>query len=334
MAQPPRSVRASRSPCAAAAGRLVRFGRLHRDGGRGRCGGDGDASPRRPSPRWRSPLTVQSRDGGASAADHSEIPASLLFRAGVGRRSFTVTATDDTVDEVGESITLALGTLPEGYSAGLGTAIVSLVDNDETVYFDASAYTATEGGTDATVTATLSAAPSSAIQVPITVTPKRRHRGGLLGRTGDAELRRDADDHDVHRRRHRRHGRRRRRKHRDRARRPARPLPARPGPGGHRGARGQRRAAGDERDLVHDLGHRLHPHGGRLHVRRHGRGFACEREDRLAAGRRHADARRFADRHDGRAEDRHPGRSSTRASWCTPRPRARPATTRSSSRSG
>ena len=128
------------------------------------------------------PLTVQSRQGGANATDHSPIPASLSFPARVGRRSFTVTATDDTVDEVGESITLALGTLPEGYSAGAhGTATVSLQDNDESVYFDASAYTATEGGTDATVTATLSVAPPAPIQVPITVTRNGAGAGDYSG---------------------------------------------------------------------------------------------------------------------------------------------------------
>ena len=117
------------------------------------------------------PLTVTSRDGGASAADHSEIPASLSFAAGVGSRTFTVTATDDGVDAEGKSITIGFGELPAGYRIGAhATATVSLADNDETVRFDASAYSAAEGGTAAEVTVTLSTAPPTPIQVPLTVT--------------------------------------------------------------------------------------------------------------------------------------------------------------------
>ena len=94
------------------------------------------------------PLRLVSRDGGATAADHSAIPASVTIAAGDTEASFTVTATDDAVDEDdGESVTIAFGDLPDGLPAGrFSSATVALADDDEGVYFDALAYTATEAG--------------------------------------------------------------------------------------------------------------------------------------------------------------------------------------------
>ncbi len=70
-------------------------------------------------------------NGGASAADYSGVPASVTFNSGDREQTFTVTATDDSVDDDGESLTLAFGTLPDNVSPGslVGTTI-DLQDND------------------------------------------------------------------------------------------------------------------------------------------------------------------------------------------------------------
>ena len=126
-----------------------------------------------PSAPVTVPLTLVSRDGGAVAGDHTPIPESLSFAAGQKRQSFTVTATDDDIDDAdGESITIALGELPGDYAAGAYTrTTIMLADNDETVSFDAAEYTAAEGDSaGATVTVTLSAAPGAQVAIPLTVT--------------------------------------------------------------------------------------------------------------------------------------------------------------------
>ena len=125
----------------------------------------------RPSAPVQIPLALKSYQGGATAADHSALPATLNFAAMENRKAFTVTATDDAINDDGESLTLGFGDLPEGYAAGAAaTATVSLADDEETVSFGADTYTATEGGTAARVTVTLSAAPSAPVEVALTAT--------------------------------------------------------------------------------------------------------------------------------------------------------------------
>ena len=69
----------------------------------------------------------------ASASDYSGIPESLTFGADDTTKSFTFTAADDSLDDNGESVDLAFGTLPSGVTAGTtSTATVSITDNDDT----------------------------------------------------------------------------------------------------------------------------------------------------------------------------------------------------------
>ena len=111
--------------------------------------------------------------GGATAADYSGVPESLVFAPGETEKSFTVTLTDDDVDDDGESLTLSFGTESNIKSGGANkTATVAINDNDDpevTVSFGAATYTAAEGST-ATVTVTLSADPERTVEVPITTT--------------------------------------------------------------------------------------------------------------------------------------------------------------------
>ena len=131
------------------------------------------------------PLTVTAM-GGAVEADYDVSVDAVTFDAGETSATFTVTANDDMVDDDDESITIAFGTLPTGVTAtSPDTTTVSLADNDDpavTVQFGAASYTATEGGTAATVEVTLSADPERTVTIPLSVTAE----GGAT--TGDYTL--------------------------------------------------------------------------------------------------------------------------------------------------
>ena len=69
--------------------------------------------------------------GGATPADYSVSPASLVFASGETRHSVTVTAIDDRDVDGGESVRLGFGTLPPGIRAGIqASAFVVIDDND------------------------------------------------------------------------------------------------------------------------------------------------------------------------------------------------------------
>ena len=74
------------------------------------------------------PITKAEQDG-ASSADYSGVPASLVFARGETEKSFTfAAATDDAVDD-GESVKLGFGTPPARVSAGTpAEAVVSIDD--------------------------------------------------------------------------------------------------------------------------------------------------------------------------------------------------------------
>ena len=89
-----------------------------------------------PSATVTIPLTKTHR-GGATAADYSGVPSNVTFTAGQTRRTFTVTATDDSDSDGGESVQLGFGTLPGGYAPGARrTATVTLVDDDANLIVD------------------------------------------------------------------------------------------------------------------------------------------------------------------------------------------------------
>lgn len=78
------------------------------------------------------PITAVNQ-GGATSDDYSGIPSNVTFEPGDRIQEFTVTATDDDIDDDGESVTLGFGTLPSRVSVGTnGTATVMLEDNDAT----------------------------------------------------------------------------------------------------------------------------------------------------------------------------------------------------------
>ena len=116
------------------------------------------------------PIT-KANQGTASDADYSGVPASVVFNSGETGKSITFSATQDTIDDDGESVQLGFGVLPTGVSTGgTATSTVSITEDDVpsvTVSFGSAAYTVAEGGT-VEVTVTLSADPERTVTIPIT----------------------------------------------------------------------------------------------------------------------------------------------------------------------
>ena len=132
------------------------------------------------------PITVTGGTG--EAADYNVTLASphtwdagtgtgtVSFAVGESSQQIAVTAVDDTLVEGNETLDWGFGaTLPDGVGAGAqSTTTVKLVDDDRaelTVSYGADSYTATENGTDATVTVSLSAVADREVRVPITTDP-------------------------------------------------------------------------------------------------------------------------------------------------------------------
>ena len=115
------------------------------------------------------PITTTG-DGGATSVDYST-PSSVTFNAGETSKTFSFTATQDTVDDDDESVKLGFGTMPDAWvSAGTrDETTVSITDDDDpfvTVMYGQSSYTVAEGGIQE-VTVTLSADPERTITIPI-----------------------------------------------------------------------------------------------------------------------------------------------------------------------
>ena len=115
----------------------------------------------------------KTNQGGASNSDYSNVPANVVFNSGDTEKTFSFSATQDTVDDDGESVKLGFGNLPTGVSAGsTDETTVSITDDDVpsvTVSFEQPSYTVGEGNT-VTVKAKLSADPERTVEVPISVT--------------------------------------------------------------------------------------------------------------------------------------------------------------------
>ena len=110
--------------------------------------------------------------GGAIEADYSLSTEGLVFAPGDTEKTFTVTVTDDTVDDDDESITLSFDDNHIRPGGTNETATITLTDNDDPqveVEFGASTYTVAEGGTQS-FTVELSADPERTLIIPIDAT--------------------------------------------------------------------------------------------------------------------------------------------------------------------
>ena len=121
----------------------------------------------------------RTNQGGATDGDYSGVPAntSVTFNSGEMEKMITFAATDDSVDDDGESVLLGFGTLPTGVSLGInGESTVNITDNDVpsvTVRYEQSSYTVGEGNS-VDVKVILSAVPERSVTVPIS----RTNQGG------------------------------------------------------------------------------------------------------------------------------------------------------------
>ena len=93
------------------------------------------------------PVTAAGANG-AGSGDYTLSETSVTIDSGETSATFIVTATDDSVDDDGESVNLSFGTLPDGVSRGAqATATVSLVDNDGATAPSVSSATVSQDGT-------------------------------------------------------------------------------------------------------------------------------------------------------------------------------------------
>ena len=112
----------------------------------------------------------RANQGGAGSGDYSGIPANVTFNSGDTEKTFSFTATDDTVDDDDESVKLTFGTLPSRVSEGsTDETTVNITDDDDPrvrVSFEQSAYTVAEGDS-VTVKVVLSADPERTVTIPV-----------------------------------------------------------------------------------------------------------------------------------------------------------------------
>ena len=141
-----------------------------------------------PERELQIPIMATGKNG-ADPTDFSRTPAVLIFPSGsTADRTFTVTATNDTVDDDGETVELSFGTMPDDRVSpdpdpdSHTSVTVTLVDNDDplvTVSFQSDKYTvpesddpATTSGTEneVTVSVVLDKDPERTVVIPITKT--------------------------------------------------------------------------------------------------------------------------------------------------------------------
>ena len=116
-------------------------------------------------------IPINETENGASSDDYSVAPGSLSFASGETSKSFTFTANDDRIDDDGESVDLAFGTLPDGVSTSGVTpsATVTITDDDMAgVSIDPTELTVTEGDPGgASYTVVLDTQPTAEVTVTV-----------------------------------------------------------------------------------------------------------------------------------------------------------------------
>ena len=111
------------------------------------------------------PLTVMNQDG-ASSDDYSSMPVNLTFNERDTSKSFPFTATDDFIDDDGESVLLAFGELPERVSAGT-TATVNIDDDDGAGISVSKASLPINEGSSGTYTISLDSEPTAGVTITV-----------------------------------------------------------------------------------------------------------------------------------------------------------------------
>ena len=105
---------------------------------------------------------------GATSADYAGVPMNVTFDARDTEQTFTFNATDDAIDDDGERVLLAFGTLPSGVIAGTPDEVTfSITDNDTRgITFTPTSLPVDEGGMN-TYTVVLDTEPTETVTVTI-----------------------------------------------------------------------------------------------------------------------------------------------------------------------
>ena len=118
------------------------------------------------------PITTTNQ-GGATSADYSGVPSSVVFNSGDTSKTFTFSATSDDIDDDGESVKLTFGTLPAGVSPGSTDETTIAINDDDVpaatvagVVLSTETLVVPEGGS-ATFTAAFTGDPGSDITVSL-----------------------------------------------------------------------------------------------------------------------------------------------------------------------
>ena len=110
--------------------------------------------------------------GGVEPTDYSGVPADVTFNAGDRSKSLTFTATQDTVDDDGESVKLAFDTPPTRVSVGTtATTTVSIDDDDGAGVTVSEASLTIDEGNAGTYTIVLDSQPTADVTVTINDPP-------------------------------------------------------------------------------------------------------------------------------------------------------------------
>ena len=98
------------------------------------------------------PIT-KANQGGASDSDYSGVPANVTFNSGDTEAEIAFSATQDTVDDDGESVKLTFGSsLPTGVTKGsTDEAVVSITDDDDAIAQPLTSVLVSFGGSDFSV---------------------------------------------------------------------------------------------------------------------------------------------------------------------------------------
>ncbi len=122
-------------------------------------------------------IPITRTENGATGSDYSGVPASVTFNATETRKTFSFAATQDSLDDDDESVTLSfdLEEVDRVVAGTPRTTEVAIGDGDVpevTVSFAEPSYSVAEGGT-VTVTVELDAEPERTVVIPITRTPQK-----------------------------------------------------------------------------------------------------------------------------------------------------------------
>ena len=113
------------------------------------------------------PITRTPQDG-ATSEDYSGVPGNITFNSGDTEKSFTFSATQDSVDDDGESVKLTFGSLPTLVSRGTtNETVVSITDDDGAGVTVNPTSLLIDEGNSATYTVVLDTQPTHTVTVTV-----------------------------------------------------------------------------------------------------------------------------------------------------------------------